>query len=107
MVAFHDQFWPESPAWQVRLLWLGVIAAILLGAWVIFRVDRWRKKKPPEQLSSADQLSHFRQLYERGELSPEEFGRIRALLGERLRHELDIPPKPAEEQPPPAQPPPA
>ena len=30
-------------------------------------------------------------LYDRGELSKEEFERIRALLGERLRHDLQMP----------------
>jgi hypothetical protein len=47
-------------------------------------------------------------LYERGELSEDEFNRLKVLLGERMRKELNLPappspptpPKPPEAEPP-------
>jgi hypothetical protein len=85
---------PAPEAAQRSLLWitaLAVIGAILLGAAVLAWVDRWRKRTDQDRLSANDQMAHFRQLYERGEISPEEFTRIRALLGERIKQELDVP----------------
>src|SRR5205807_2092457 len=75
-----------------QLLWpsLALIAALLLLALVVALIDRWRKpRSPAERLTTQDQLAHFRTLYERGELSPEEYGRIHGVLAERLKKEID------------------
>jgi len=84
-----------------------LIGALLVGAGVIYFVDRWRKKAERTQSPAEDELTHYRVLYERGELSPEEFDRLKLLLGGRLRKELNLPqpvtpkePNPAEEKPP-------
>jgi hypothetical protein len=84
---------------------LALVIALLIGVLVVALVDRWRKRTAmSERMSPGQQLTHFRQLYDRGELSREEFERIRALLGERLRQDLHLPgARPAE----PAQPAPA
>ncbi len=65
-----------------RLLTVGVYlaGALLLAAIVIAVVSRWRRRSGDECLTPADQLSHFRSLYERGTLSAEEFQRLRTLL---------------------------
>ena len=57
-----------------------------------------------QDISSGDELTRFRSLYESGELGREEYERIRAKLGQRLRKELDLPDKkpkagPAQEPP--------
>ena len=92
-----------------EVLWaaLPLIGALLVGAGVIYFVDRWRKKAERTQSPAEDELTHYRVLYERGELSPEEFDRLKLLLGGRLRMELNLPqpvapkePNPAEEKPP-------
>lgn len=97
------------PVGEFRFLWLALVGAILLGALVIFGVDRWRKRSQADQLSSGDQLTQFRVLYERGEMSREEYERVRSLLGQRLRKELDVPARPTgapgPETPPPVPPP--
>jgi len=82
----------KRPQWDPRLLWAAValIVTILVGALIIALVDRWRKRPVQDKVSANDQLAEFRILYERGELSPEEFERIRNLLGERIRQELDL-----------------
>jgi hypothetical protein len=107
MVAPGQVVAQRIPPWDPRIVWYGLSLAgiFLLGALIIWMVDRWRKRAPKQELyQSGDQLTHFRKLYEQGEISAEEFARIRGLLTERMRRELD---KPASEtEPPPPEPPP-
>lgn len=81
------------------LLWsiLPVVGVILLAAGVIAWVKRWRERGSREQLTSSEDLAHFRNLFECGEMSAEEFGRVRALLGDRLRKEINISPEPTQD----------
>jgi hypothetical protein len=69
--------------WDPRLLWatVALTAIILAGALVLYWLDRWRKNNAVCASNNAnDQLAHFRELYEAGDLSQEEFNRIRAKL---------------------------
>lgn len=83
-------------AYRQQLLWaaVGIAGALLLMALILAWVKQWRKKPQPPPLSPSDQLAHFRTLYERGEMSAEEFARVRARLMERMRQDL------AAEEPP-------
>ena len=83
----------RPPLWDPRLFWLTLVfvAAILLGVLIIHWIDRWRKRSGSERLSANDQLASFRELYDQGQLSQEEFERIRALLFRQLRQEWDVP----------------
>jgi hypothetical protein len=85
----------------LETLWatLALVGALLVGAFLIWWVDRWRKRSAESTESPNDQLAHFRALYDQGELSPEEFERIRHLLGKRLRQELDVAQPPPPERP--------
>lgn len=62
------------------LLWGGVLIAVLLfGAVILTKLDRWRKRmSEPEDVGDA--LTSFRLSYEDGEISEEEYKRIRARL---------------------------
>lgn len=96
---------PEAPdVGVVRPWWFLLIGLILLGAAVIYFVDRWRKRPPVERLSTGDQLSQFRLLYEQGQLSREEYDRIKATLMPRLRQEINVPARPGEKPPAPPAP---
>jgi hypothetical protein len=83
---------------------------LLLGALVLAWFDRLRKRADQSVLTPGDQLAEFRLSYERGELSQEEYERIRAKLGPKLRQQMNLPPtsreseraKPAAGEPPPA-----
>jgi hypothetical protein len=88
--------------WRLETLWatLGLVGVILIGALIIWWVDRWRKRSATGPKSSGDQMTHFRELYDKGELSAEEYQQIRGLLGQRLRRDLEVPPAP----PPPERP---
>jgi hypothetical protein len=79
------------------LLWvtLALIAFILISAVVLVWLDRWRKRTGSERLSAQEQLASFRELYAQGQLSKEEFERIRATLAPQLRRELDLPAEPS------------
>ena len=94
--------------WRQHLLWAGPLLAgtLLLAALVIAWVKSWSKRARRQRWTAQDQLTHFRTLYERGELSLEEFDRLRALLSERVRRELEAPaaPVPAPEPRPPEPP---
>jgi hypothetical protein len=77
---------------EVVLPLLALSATLFLGALAIAAVSRWmKKKKDPGILSAGDQLTQFREMYDRGEISREEFERIRARLAEPLRRELNLP----------------
>lgn len=83
---------PKPHGDSLSILWatLPLVGVILLCAAVIHLVKRWRERTgPAKQATSSDQLAHFRVLYERGELSAEEYGKIRSRLGERMRKELE------------------
>lgn len=58
-------------------LWSGVLIGVLLfGAWVISRLDRWRKRQMEAEDDSPGHVMSFREMYERGELSKEEYDRV-------------------------------
>jgi uncharacterized membrane protein YcjF (UPF0283 family) len=80
------------PAWDPRLLWavLALVVAILVGASIIAWADRWRKHPRQDRLGPNEELTHFRTLYEAGELSAAEFNRIHGLLTARIMREMDI-----------------
>src|SRR5206468_2906383 len=88
-----------------RFLWsaLALLGLLLVGSFLIALLSRWRKRADPQSLTANDQLAHFRELYEKGELSQTEFERIRAKLAGQLLRELNLPPPRAEPGP---QPPP-
>jgi hypothetical protein len=88
---------------------LPLIGALLVAALILYLVARWRQRAaagvtPP----AGDQLAHFRSLYERGQMSREEFDRVRALLIGQVRQEINVPGVPAAPRvpPPPAVTPP-
>jgi hypothetical protein len=84
-----------------RFLWptLALVGALLAGAVIIALFERWRKRPPNEGLSAGDQLSHFRNLYEQGAMSKEEFEAVKVQLSGKLRDELKLTPPPAESPP--------
>lgn len=68
------------------LLWLAVI--LLLGALILMLVQRMKRRPNAPGSIEHEQLTNFRQLFERGELSAEEYARLRTLLSSRLQEKL-------------------
>jgi hypothetical protein len=94
--------------WQYNLLTTGLMlaGALLLAAVVIALAGRWRRRSSGEDFNPGDQLTHFRSLYERGEISAEEFQRLRTLLTGPVAQSAGVQkapevPKPPGEVPPP------
>src|SRR5436309_1656986 len=75
---------------QSRVVWAVLAAAAALvclaGALAIWLTERWRRTDAVQRLNPSQQLAHFRTLYQQGDLSSEEFERIRRLLQVRLTH---------------------
>lgn len=100
---------------QLLVTSLCLVVALLVAAAIIALVNRWRRRRDAaDELSPNAQLAQFRSLYEAGTISQEEFERLRALLGARVREALDLrtsppanPAKPGtgpDQQPPPDKP---
>src|SRR5437762_2869121 len=80
--------WLEwNPQLLINSRWL--VGILLVGAALIALFNRWRQRDGDECLTASDQLAHFRSLYERGEISQEEFDQLRGLLGGRMRRAVD------------------
>jgi hypothetical protein len=74
----------------------GLLSGTLFaGAIIIALVNRWRKRQENETFTTHDNLAAFRILYERGELSAEEFERVKKQLLGRLKQNLAAPSKDA------------
>ncbi len=66
---------------------LMLAGAILLAAVVLMLLKRWRST--PEIFESPyEQLAQYRAMFERGEITKEEFDRIHGLLTARIRQQL-------------------
>lgn len=94
-----------DPTFFPQVLWVtaALSGALLIAAAIIALFNRWRKRQENKTAESFDQLASFRALYEHGELSQEEFDRIRRRMVSRMKPaqhpELQAPP-PKDEAPP-------
>jgi len=92
MVALVAFSWPMGNTGTPFLgpgLWLA--GSLLVGALLVALFRRWQRQET--RVSASDELAHFRRLYERGQLSEEEFKRLRAVLSDELRRSLNLPDK--------------
>lgn len=83
---------------------VALVGIILLGALLLVLLNRWRKRIPEDRLSANAQLAQFRQLYEQGGMSQEEFEKVRAHLVKQAQQELQAArptPPPLEDSSPP------
>ncbi len=79
----------DSPEFVVGTV--SLIVVLLGGAVVIGWLDRWRKIHERRGVASTESLTHFRGLFERGEISEEEYKRIRDKVSNRMRQEVGLP----------------
>jgi hypothetical protein len=64
---------------------LGIAAALLAGGVVLFFVDRWRKRGTNPTADGAIELTGFRGMLERGEITEEEYQRLRSKVASRMK----------------------
>ncbi|HVL11934.1 MAG TPA: hypothetical protein VM529_05185 [Gemmata sp.] len=69
-----------------EIIWgtLGLMGALLVGALVVWAVDRWRKKSVIVSDARAE-LTDFRAMYERGEITEAEYVRLRDRVAQRVK----------------------
>ncbi len=74
------------------LVTVGLLVLVLLvGAAVLHYTDVWRKQQqfiPPHE--SAESLSSFRELYERGEITEAEYAAVRDRVAARVKQEVAL-----------------
>ncbi len=77
----------NDPFRQPEVMWgtAGLVVALLVGAFVLHLVDRWRKKNAAATVNPADELTDFRQMFERGEITEEEYTRLRNRVAQRMK----------------------
>src|SRR5205823_11911535 len=64
-----EAFLQRTEDWIV----VGLLAGVLLaGAVVLWMVDRWRKQGARDEKRAGEELTSFRTMYERGEITEEE-----------------------------------
>jgi hypothetical protein len=70
---------------NLELMWatVALVGAVLIGVVVIVWVDRWRKRSLADMQAPADELGHYRELFDQGLLSAEEYERICRRLEQR------------------------
>lgn len=75
-----------DPFREPEVIWgtAGIAVALLAGALVIWFVDKWRKKAAAPQ-DATEELSGFRGMLQRGEITEEEYARLRNKVATRLR----------------------
>jgi hypothetical protein len=106
-MVLSSALWADGPSLlDPRVLGLTALLAgtILVGAVIISWVDRWRKRQMADD-QPVEQLTHFRSLYESGELTKAEYDRIRSQVAERVRGEPGPTPPTPPAQPAPQEPP--
>lgn len=101
----------KDPFRQPEVIWgtAGLAVALLAGALVIWVVDRWRKRSA-QSTRSVEELTDFRGMFERGEITEEEYNRLRSRVAQRVKPpagNVPAPTPPTNIGDPPNPPPPA
>jgi hypothetical protein len=97
----------KDPFRQPEIIWgtAGLAVALLAGAFLIWAVDRWRKRSSDNR-ESAEELTDFRGMHQRGEITDEEYAKLRNKVAARMKAPAGSPPA-ADPANPPNPPPPA
>lgn len=71
------------------LVTIGLLVLILLGgAVVLYVTDVWRKKQLAPDRESADALTSYRAMFERGEITEAEYVAVRNRIAAQMRREV-------------------
>ena len=96
----------KDPFRQPEIIWgtAGLVAALLAGAFAVWVVDRWRKRSTQTR-ESAEELTDFRGMFERGEITEEEYAKLRTRVANRMKRPPPSPPGGTDAPPEPGNPP--
>lgn len=96
----------KDPFRQPEIIWgtAGLAVALFAGAFLVWIVDRWRKRNVVRAIDSTTELTNFRQMYEQGEITEEEYVKLRNRVADRVKPATGPPPPDAGAPPNPASP---
>ncbi len=92
----------RDPWRQPEVIWgtIALMGVLLVGAAVVYFTDRWRKKSVVGgDRAAIHELTDFRGMYERGEITADEYARLRDRVAGRIRTD-PVPPATPETQAP-------
>ena len=104
LVLFAQNKPTDSPFNRPEIIWgsIGLAGALLVGAAVIYLVDKWRKQAAMADREAGLELTDFRAMYERGEITEVEYNKLRLRVAGRVKN---TPAPSANGTPPPPSPP--
>jgi hypothetical protein len=89
----------DDPLRSPEVMWgmAMLIAALLVGAAVIYAVDRWRKRAAaaPTEADVTDELTGYRDMYDNGEITEAEYAELRRRVAEKVKAAAAAKPAPA------------
>lgn len=77
----------DDPLRKPEVIWgtAGLALALLAGALLVYLTDRWRKRNAAPAIDATGELTEFRRMYERGEITEEEYTRLRDRVAQRVK----------------------
>jgi hypothetical protein len=77
-----------NPFDRPEIIWAtaGLAGALLVGAVIVLLVDRWRKKGLAASGRSVDELTEYRRMFDAGEITEDEYKKLRQQLADRVKH---------------------
>jgi len=63
----------------------GLALALLAGALLVYVADRWRKRAIERGMDNSLELTEFRRMFERGEITEEEYTKLRERVARRVK----------------------
>ncbi len=94
-----------DPLRRPEIIWatVALAAALFVGAFIIWMVDRWRKRLTRDNEGIND-LTDYRHMLERGEITEEEYNKLRQRIRRPLRKDGSGRPADAGSEKPPLSP---
>jgi len=91
----------DDPLRRPEVIWgtAALAGALLFGAFAVWMVDKWRKKSETKP-DATGELTGFRGMFDRGEITQDEYAKLR----ERVAQRVKTPPKPPDSPPSPTPP---
>jgi hypothetical protein len=88
LLAVTDTDLQIAAAWKIFWTIVVLIVIVIVTGGLIMFITRWIKRANSPARTYGDDRASFKVLYERGELTEEEYQKIRARLGQKLKEEI-------------------
>jgi hypothetical protein len=87
------QFSKGDPFRSPDVIWgtAGLALALLAGALLVYLTDRWRKKSSSQIVDTSRELTEFRRMFESGEITAEEYAKLRDRVALRVKAPAPVP----------------